>query len=100
MTSSEPLGSAADEAARLLETLRHWVDERLPVAEADEAPATCRYCPVCQVIAAVRQGQPEVFEHMGHAMESLLAAIRAGVSAHEDHWSRPTPPDVEHIDIR
>ena len=100
MSDSEPLGSAADEAARLLDAVRRWIDDRTPGTVEASPSAECRYCPFCQVAGALRQGQPEVFEHMSHAMESLIAAVRAGVTAHEHEWSKANRPDVEHIDIR
>jgi hypothetical protein len=101
MTNGEPLGSAVDEAVRLVEAFGRWAEQHTPVrGEASGAPTECKYCPLCVAAAALRQGQPEVFEHMGNALESLVAAVRAGVSGHEEQWSRPSTPDVEHVDIR
>ena len=107
MTSDEahdeprpPLGNAGEEAARLLEAVRKWVDDRgvsaPPIATGS---AECKLCPICQVLSLLREGQPEVFEHVGHAMDSLMSALRAGISAHENQWSHPRATDVEHIDI-
>ena len=98
--ASGSVGSAAEEAARLVEALRRWVDDRSSAGTPQSAEtAECRLCPFCQLLSVVRQGQPEVFEHLGHAADSLLAAVRAGISAHETHWAGPSRPDVEHIDI-
>lgn len=96
----EPVGSAAEEAARLVEALRRWFDERAPDLSASTADSRdCQLCPICQLLGFFRQGQPEVFEHLSQAADSLLAAVRSGISAHEAHWSRPGSPFVEHIDI-
>jgi hypothetical protein len=94
------VGSAAEEAARLVEALRRWVDDRgVSVPGNGDEASDCRLCPICQAIAALRKSQPEVVEHLGQAADSLLAAVRAAISEHEAHWSRPAQPDVEHIDI-
>ncbi len=99
-SSQRDLGSAAEEAARLIEALRRWVDDRAaslpPVATGS---AECKLCPFCQLLAVVRDGQPDVFEHLGDATESLFAAARSAITAHERKWSKPTRHDVEHIDI-
>jgi hypothetical protein len=94
------VGSAAEEAARLVEAVRRWADDRgwSPNTGAYDSP-DCRVCPICQLLSLFRQGQPEAYEHLGHAADSLLAAIRSGIAAHEAHWSRPGQPDVEHIDV-
>jgi len=95
-----PLGSAAEEAARLIEALRSWVDDRgFSAATVPGDSSACQLCPICQFLAIFRHGQPEVYEHLGHAADSVLAAVRASLSAHEAHWSQSGQPDVEHIDI-
>ena len=59
----------------------------------------CRLCPVCQLIGIVREGSPEVVDHLARASDSLLAAFRAAVVAHERSWAHGQAPDVQHIDI-
>ena len=98
-----PLGSAAEEAARLMEALRRWVDDRglsVPTMPNVATGSTeCKMCPFCQLLSMLRDSQPEVFEHLGTAAESLLAAVRSAIAAHESRWSGPGSRDVEHIDI-
>ena len=98
--SDEPLGSAAQEAARLLDAVSGWLDQRgissMPIATGS---AECRACPICIGLSAVREHHPEVVDQLGRAAEALVAAVRAAVREHEDEWSRATRPDVEHIDI-
>lgn len=103
MTEENPkpeVGSASEEAVKLLGALGDWaktqgndyagtatgaangltdaiknVDEHLSTGGED-----CRYCPLCRLIAAVRQTSPEVRDHLTVAASSLLQAA-AGVMA-------------------
>lgn len=96
MADQEPLGSAADEAARLADALSRWLSQHLATGEG-----SCQVCPVCQVIARVRQqvSQPDVAEHLLVAGEALLAAARAALAAQEREWAAQPEPPVQHIDI-
>jgi hypothetical protein len=96
MSGAEPLGSAAEEAARLLDAVRRWVDDRAIEPDPGEHDAQCRYCPLCHGAAALKQSQPEVYEHLSRAVDSLFAAVRASATSHT-HQPRPEPPDVQHI---
>lgn len=82
---TEPSGPLADEAARLLETLRRWVADHLDGAGAASAgagqAAECRLCPACQLLSLLRGCRPEVFEHLVDASASLVAAVRAAADA-------------------
>ena len=89
----EPVGSAREEAARLLEALTAWasgslgtpgsafsaVRDHLGAEGIATGAPECRLCPVCQAIAALRGLRPEVLEHLLDAGGSLLAAVRAGL---------------------
>ena len=101
MTSSEDaLGSAAQEASRLLDSLREWLDTRgvteIPIATGS---AECRACPVCLLLSAVRERNPEVVENLAKAGEALLSAARSLVADHEHDWVSGEQRDVERIDI-
>lgn len=117
---AEDVGSVGDEAAKLFGALSDWArtqggtraggatDAAAGFASAlgsvNEHVATgggdCRYCPVCQVIHAVRATSPEVRAHLSSAATSLLHAA-AGMLATQ------VPPEradgrrgpVEHIDL-
>jgi hypothetical protein len=98
--ADENVGSVTEEAAKLLHALQDWAKENgsdyaeataqaaagaaSKVSELNEHIATggedCRYCPVCQVIAAVRGTSPEVRHHLGVAATSLMQAA-AGLLA-------------------
>jgi ferric-dicitrate binding protein FerR (iron transport regulator) len=98
----EPVGSVGEEAAKLLHALQDWAKDGGADAAATAATAAsgaasaweqvnehlatggddCRYCPVCQVISAVRQTSPEVREHLAHAAASLAQAAAGLLATH------------------
>ena len=99
----QPLGSAAQEAARLFAAVEDWARTRSEAYAADHpggtATATCGVCPVCTGIALLRDVRPETVEHLLDAAASVVAAVRSAVVP-------PTSPEpgrsggVEHIDVR
>lgn len=119
-STGEDVGSVGDEAAKLFGALSDWARTQgatqadgaaqaaagfaSALGSVDEHVATggedCRYCPVCQVIHAVRTTSPEVRAHLTTAATSLLHAA-AGMLATQ------VPPEredgrrgpVEHIDL-
>ena len=115
-----PVGSVGEEAAKLVEALQDWAkDSGSEYADASAAAAAgaattlkqvsehiatgsedCRYCPLCQVISAVRSTSPEVRAHLSSAASSLMQAA-AGVLAapvpHDARARRGSP--VEKIDL-
>ena len=91
---SPEVGSVGEEAAKLFGALSGWAREqdRDPghgladslgdlVGNVNEHLATggedCRYCPVCQLIHAVRETNPEVRQQLSVAASSLLRAAAA-----------------------
>lgn len=92
------VGSVAEEAVKLLGALQDWAREGDVAGTATQATSgaanalhdlnehiatggdDCRYCPLCQVISAVRETSPEVKEHLATAATSLMHAA-AGVLA-------------------
>jgi adenine-specific DNA glycosylase len=104
----EPVGSVAEEAAKLLGAVSGWAREQrdgvadLADAMTDEAhehlaPGSpeCTWCPVCRTIAAVRQTSPEVRAHLASAASSLMLAVSEFLA------TRPPAREskVEHIDL-
>lgn len=83
----EAVGSAAEEALRLLGALTDWahqvddgVREGLEEHLATGAPE-CTWCPVCRTVHVVRAAaSPEVLGHLASAAASLMQAA-AGVLA-------------------
>ena len=88
----EPVGSVAEEAAKLFGALSGWAREHGDgvssmagsmagsVAEdlhdhlATGSPE-CAWCPVCRTVAAIRQTNPEVRAHLASAASSLMLAV-------------------------
>jgi hypothetical protein len=112
----EAVGSVGEEAAKLMGALSDWARDQgtdyagsaagaassfaHAVRDVNEHIATgsadCRYCPVCQVIHAVRSTSPEVREHLSVAASSLMHAAAGLLATHA------TPADrrpVEKIDL-
>lgn len=116
----EAVGSLGEEAAKLLAALQGWAKEdgseyAAAAAGAANSAATslnainehiatgsgdCRYCPLCQVISAVRQTSPEVKQHLSSAATSLLQAAAGLLSAHvPDESNRRRDSGVERINL-
>ena len=94
---SEPVGSAAEEAARLFAAVQDWARTRFDHEHLATGSAECQVCPVCQGIAALRQVRPETVEHLLDAAASFVAAVKSTMPA--------APPEqrassrVQHIDV-
>ncbi|MFC6006352.1 hypothetical protein [Angustibacter luteus] len=110
----EPVGSAADEAARLVDAFQGWWHERAgepgqpsaePAAGADGAagpagptahdPASpCRYCPWCRLVSSAQTVRPEVVQHLLATAESVVGLLRElsrDVSAARTDPAAPDP---------
>jgi hypothetical protein len=114
--SDEPVGSVGEEAAKLLHALQDWAKDGGADAAAGATSAweqvnahlatgsdDCRYCPVCQVISAVRQTSPEVRAHLAHAAASLAQAaaglLATNVPDPSSHPRESKADGVEKIDL-
>lgn len=81
-----PTGTLAEEALRLIETLgliagaheggETGSETKDEVSGEAKASAECCRCPVCRLLAGVRQLRPEVLAHLVAAARELLAAVR------------------------
>lgn len=104
-SGSDPVGSAAEEALRLLGALSGWTSERVGAASEHLATgsAECTFCPLCRTVHAMREVSPEVRDHLVAAGASLMQAFAGIVSAATAATSRPAPqsssPDVERIHV-
>jgi hypothetical protein len=63
-----PARRAAEEAVRLLQTLTE-------VTGSHDSPE-CRVCPICQLLAALRQVRPEAVENLIDAAARFTVALR------------------------
>ena len=111
-----PVGSVADEAAKLFSALQDWAQDGSPRGGAggdaggaaaaagsvlgdqfrsiNEHLATggkeCSICPLCQVINKVRGASPEVRTHLAVATSSLLQAAAALLEARASGADTPS----------
>lgn len=120
--SPEPVGSLAEEAAKLIAVVQGWAadadsepnrDDRAAAddaAHADESAhadhtahgdhgsaAECRWCPLCQLARAAKATTPEVREHLTSAAMSLALAFKGLMDGIEVPAGRDEP--VEKIDL-
>ncbi|WP_405057797.1 hypothetical protein OG474_34395 [Kribbella sp. NBC_01505] len=88
--SKEPVGTVAEEAAKLFAVLQSAADTHAgpgPSAAEPEEPADeqehehksgpdCVWCPVCQLINKVRNTSPETIEQLSTAAAHVLGSVR------------------------
>ncbi|MFD3399254.1 hypothetical protein ACFWUU_01175 [Kribbella sp. NPDC058693] len=117
--SKEPVGSVAEEAAKLFAVLQDAAGATPQDDEKHEHKLgpDCVWCPVCQLIHRVRNTSPETIEQLSTAAAHVLGSLRslleaaadAARQAREDAASRakspaqpeeePAPPKVDRIDV-
>jgi hypothetical protein len=97
---SEPVGSAAEEAARLFAAVQEWARARFDHEHLATGSAECQVCPVCQGIAALRQVRPETVEHLLDAAASFVAAMKSAFPHPGPEGGGARPEPVQHIDVR
>ncbi|MDP3968398.1 MAG: hypothetical protein Q8Q02_08955 [Nocardioides sp.] len=118
--AADDVGSVGEEAAKLFGALSDWARTQGTTQAGGAADAAagfasvlgsvnehvategedCRYCPVCQVIHAVRSTSPEVRANLSTAATSLLHAAAGMLATQvppEREGGRRGP--VEHIDL-
>ena len=103
--SKEPVGSVAEEAAKLFAVLQNAAGDAPPADEEHEHKLgpDCVWCPVCQLIHRVRNTSPETIEQLSTAAAHVLGSLRslleaaadAARQAREDAASRSSRPEEE-----
>ena len=111
MREHDPVGSAAEEAAKLIGAVSEWardlgssiggnlgsgIEEHL----ATGAPE-CTYCPLCRTVHIVREASPEVKTHLAEAAAALMQAAAGVLAAAGSGWgtSARRSGSVQHIDL-
>ncbi|WP_371401398.1 hypothetical protein OHA10_26040 [Kribbella sp. NBC_00662] len=99
--SKEPVGSVAEEAAKLFAVLQDAAGTpRDEEKHEHKLGPDCVWCPVCQLIHKVRNTSPETIEQLSTAAAQVLGSLRslleaaadAARQAREDAASRPKSP--------
>lgn len=113
--SKDPVGSVAEEAAKLFAVLQNAASAAPPAGDstADDSAAEhghehklgpdCVWCPVCQLIHRVRNTSPETIEQLSTAAAHVLGSLRslleaaadAARQAREDAASRSSAAEEE-----
>jgi hypothetical protein len=100
----EPVGSVAEEAAKLVGAVSDWAREHGDGFSAfgdglhehlATGDASCSWCPVCRTVTAIRQTSPEVRAHLTSAASSLLLAVSGMLATHPPAQD----PHVERIPV-
>jgi len=106
--AADPVGSVAEEAAKLFAALSARADEH-PGDGADESAAgphgeNCRWCPLCRAIGLVRGTSPEVRDQLVASAGAFVLVVRelldqAAQAPARDAAKRGPDSGVEHIDL-
>ena len=74
--SSDPLGSAAEEATKFVAALRDLVTG--PAAEhLATGSAECQVCPLCRAVAALRDADPQSISRVTDSVVAVVAGAAA-----------------------
>ena len=90
--SKEPIGSVAEEAAKLFAVLQQAATDPSGTTHAEQPPEAhehklgpdCVWCPVCQLINKVRTTSPETIEQLSAAAAHVLGSVRSLLEAAAD----------------
>lgn len=89
-------GSLAEEAGRLMEALAGWSREGDAgdpgSAAGQEHPTTCRYCPLCRLLAMLQGRTPDLGAQLA---DSGMALAQAGAAFAEAMRAAFVPPTAE-----
>ncbi len=116
----DPVGSLAEEAAKLIAVVQAWGQSALgpasasegdPVGEGERADddrvaaertehthstPECRFCPLCSTMRLARAATPDVRAHVGNAVLSLSMAMSELLdNVRNDASGRPSADDVD-----
>jgi hypothetical protein len=107
MSQPEPVGTLAEEAAKLLAALQVRVGDSAgdrgedaesgqPGGQHAHEPAECEWCPICRLVRTAKATSPEVRAHLSQAVVSLALAVK-GLLDDPMTARRETP--LEKIDL-
>jgi hypothetical protein len=117
MSEREPVGTLAEEAAKLLAAVHVWAGDSAgassQAAEAgqtgqagtsgeaghheDHNSAECQWCPLCRLVRMAKATSPDVRDHLSQAAVSLALAVKGLLDETRTTARRETP--LEKIDL-
>ncbi len=78
----EPVGSVAEEAAKLFAVLHSEPAAGTgPSHGSHRTGPECQWCPLCQLMRVVRQSGPETVEHLAASAAGVLSSVRTLLDA-------------------
>jgi hypothetical protein len=125
VATDQPVGTLAEEAAKLFSALQGWAAEHrgpdhgepddsdrpngsdsdgsAAYVDAHESgqhlSAECRYCPLCNLARFARAASPEVREHLTSAALSMTLAVKGLLEGVDRQRPEPRHDAVEKIDL-
>jgi hypothetical protein len=113
MTSAnqpDPPGPLGEEAAKLIAAAQEWFHRTLgdsTTSKIATGTAECSWCPVCQLIGALRGERPELTEKLADTQAAVAGLLRALADAanagvHQHRAGEPNHPNhgrVQKIDL-
>jgi hypothetical protein len=105
MSDREPVGTLAEEAAKLLAAVHVWAGDPAVGSDQDDEdaahaghdPAECQWCPLCRLVRMAKNTSPDVREHLSQAAVSLALAVKGLLEDPVTTTRRETP--LEKIDV-
>jgi hypothetical protein len=95
MVRGEPVGSLAEEAARLAAVLSAHTG-RADAEEPAAHGAGCEWCPLCRARAVVDGLSPEVRQHLTQAATSFALAVQGLLATTTATSGQTDPADDDH----
>ncbi|MGI8576371.1 MAG: hypothetical protein ACR2KG_00305 [Nocardioidaceae bacterium] len=113
MSSREPVGSLAEEAARLAAVLRGWAgedgrdrsdaeavhSEAIDDVPGHEPASECHHCPICTVVRAAKGTSPQTRQHLANAAMSLVMAMEEMLKTSPGTAARNARDSGEEIEL-
>jgi hypothetical protein len=107
MSGREPVGTLAEEAAKLLAAVHVWAGDSAADDDGgeggdtepahDHSPTECQWCPLCRLARLAKGTSPEVRTHLSQAAVSLALAVKGLL---DDPVTAPrTETPLEKIDL-
>ena len=115
--SREPVGSVAEEAAKLLAALQNdqsndrdgYAAVQREAHNGHRLGPECQWCPICQLISLARHAGPETVDQLASAAAGVLGSLRdllyaaaesARAARHAEEDKPPEePPKPDRVDV-